>query len=400
MIDAREAMVDILLERHLGGRSAPDLRERILAAEPQAALAVVGGPVVTATRRLPRGRVSGKELTQFTVQLAALMNAGLPIVRSLKILSAQLKPSALKNISAQICEDVETGSALSEAMARHPAAFGPLYTNMVRAGEAGGMLDVILERLAEYLEKAQALKRRVVGAMIYPAVVMTIAVAVVLSIMTFIIPKFADVFRDLNVPLPSLTLLLMDASDFIASWPGVFVLLVLPASLALFAKAWARTRGGAVAVDRAKLAMPLLGAVFRKSTISRFCRTLGTLLQSGVPLLEALKIVRGTVGNEIAAREVDRVHDSVREGDSIAGPLAGSPVFDPIVVNMIDVGEETGQLDRMLLKIADTFDAEVDALVSGLVSIMEPCMIVGLGVTVGFIVVALFMPLATILDQM
>jgi type IV pilus assembly protein PilC len=281
-------------------------------------------------------------------------------------------------------------------MSKHPKAFDKLYTNMIRAGEAGGVLDVILERLAQYLEKTEALKRKIISAMIYPAVVITIAIVVVLSIMTFIVPQYQTVFEDIGVALPAPTQMLLTLSDFIKSfW---YVIILSPVIIFVGLRTWAKTKSGAFYVDKMKLTVPMLGTIFRKAVISRFCRTLGTLLQSGVPILEALNIVKGTVGNEIVSVAIGKVHDSVKEGETIAEPLGASGVFDDIVVNMIDVGEETGELDKMLLKIADTYDNEVDAAVSGLVSIMEPVLIVGLGVTVGFIVVALFMPLVSLLE--
>jgi type IV pilus assembly protein PilC len=324
------------------------------------------------------------------------MDAGLPIVRSLKILSQQMKPCALKGITGEVGDDVETGSSLSEAMAKHPRAFDKLYTNMIRAGEAGGVLDVILDRLSQYLEKAQALKRKIVGAMIYPAVVVTIAVVVVLAIMTFIVPQFEKVFHDIGIVLPAPTQLLLAMSGFVKGYWWLIVM--APPGIIFGLKSWAKTKSGAYYVDRFKLVLPIIGTIFRKAIIARFCRTLGTLLQSGVPILEALNIVRGTVGNEIVANAIGKVHDSVKEGETIAEPLGAAGVFDDIVVNMIDVGEETGELDKMLVKIADQYDIEVDIAVGSLVHVMEPALIVGLGVTVGFIVVALFMPLLSILQ--
>lgn len=342
------------------------------------------------------GKVKSKQLCQFTVQLSVLMNAGLPIVRSLKILGAQLKPGTLKTTVVEMAEDVEQGSSLSEAMSKHPKAFDKLYCNMVHAGEAGGVLDVILDRLAKFLEKIEALKRKIVAASIYPSVVITIAVTVVLCIMTFIVPKFAEVFKAVNVEMPAPTVLLMATSDFIMSfW---WLILAMPFGAFFGFKAWSRTKSGRFYVDKLKLSAPLFGNIIKKAVIARFCRTLGTLLQSGVPILEALNIVRGTVGNEIVAAAISKVHDSVKEGETIAAPLGEAAVFDDIVVNMIDVGEETGELDKMLMKIADNYDNEVDAAVSGLVSIMEPLLIVGLGVTVGFIVVSLFLPLVALLQ--
>jgi type IV pilus assembly protein PilC len=344
------------------------------------------------------GRVKHKQLTQFTQQLSVLMDAGLPIVRSLKILGNQQKPGLLKNIVVEVGEDVETGSTFSEALAKHGKTFDKLYVNMVKAGEAGGVLDVILQRLAGFLERMEALKRKIVGASIYPIVVIVIAVAVVLAIMTFIVPKFEEVFKQVKVPMPALTVALMSISNFIKSPLGLMCILGLPSLLVVGTSLWGRTKGGRLVIDKIKLTAPLVGPIIKKSVISRFCRTLGTLLQSGVPILEALSIVKNATGNEVVSNAIGTVHDSIREGESIAEPLAACGVFDDIVINMIDVGEETGELDKMLLKIADNYDAEVDASVSALMSVMEPILIVGLGVTVGFIVVALFLPLISLLE--
>jgi type IV pilus assembly protein PilC len=342
------------------------------------------------------GRVKHKQLTQFTQQLSVLMDAGLPIVRSLKILGNQQKPGLLKNIVIEVSEDVETGSSFSEALAKHPKTFDKLYVNMVKAGEAGGVLDVILQRLATFMERMEALKRKIIGASIYPAVVITIAVAVVLAIMTFIVPKFEEVFKQVKVPMPGLTLMLMEISNFVKGY--WYVIIAFPFVLFFALGAWGRTKGGRLTIDRMKLHAPLVGPIMKKSVIARFCRTLGTLLQSGVPILEALAIVKNATGNEVVSNAIGTVHDSIREGESIAEPLAACGVFDDIVINMIDVGEETGELDKMLLKISDNYDAEVDAAVSALMSVMEPILIVGLGFTVGFIVVALFLPLISLLE--
>ncbi|MEK7469185.1 MAG: type II secretion system F family protein [Planctomycetota bacterium] len=344
------------------------------------------------------GGVSQKQLTQFTVQLSILQDAGLPIVRSLKILADQMKPCALKGIVAQVAEDVESGSSLSEALSKHPKAFDRLYVNMVKAGEAGGVLDTILQRLAVYMEKAAALKRKIIGASIYPAAVISIAVLIVSGILIWVIPQFKVVFDDLGAELPIPTMILMKLSDFlVAFWwllPGV------PFALYMSYKMTVKNKGGRIALDKFKLHMPLFGDIIKKSTISRFCRTLGTLIASGVPILEALSIVKNAVGNEVIANAVQVVHDSIREGESIAEPLAQTKVFDDIVINMIDVGEETGELDKMLIKVADNYDDEVDAAVGALMSIMEPMMIIGMGLTIGFIVVALFLPLVSLINTM
>ena len=342
------------------------------------------------------GRVKHKNLTQFTQQLSVLMDAGLPIVRSLKILGNQQKPGLLKNIVLEVAEDVETGSSFSEALGKHPKTFDKLFVNMVKAGEAGGVLDVILQRLAAFMERMEALKRKIIAASIYPIVVIFIAIMVVMAIMMFIVPKFQDVFETVRVPMPWLTVMLMAFSNFVVDW--WWALLGLPFIFVIAIKLWGNTKSGRYAIDKIKLHAPLAGMIIKKSVIARFCRTLGTLLQSGVPILEALSIVKNATGNEVVAAAIAQVHDSIREGESIAEPLAASGVFDDIVINMIDVGEETGELDKMLLKIADNYDAEVDAAVGALMSVLEPLLIVGLGLTVGFIVVALFLPLISLLE--
>ncbi|MDP6959480.1 MAG: type II secretion system F family protein, partial [Planctomycetota bacterium] len=281
-------------------------------------------------------------------------------------------------------------------LSKHPKAFDKLYVNMVKAGEAGGVLDVILQRLSNFMERVEELKRKIIGASIYPVVVIGIAVLVVLAIMTFIVPEFRKVFDSVDVPMPAMTVFLMAFSDFCVNMWYMFLIIPLVGYFGL--KFWAKTDTGAAIVDKLKLHAPLVGTIIRKSVISRFCRTLGTLLQSGVPILEALQIVKNAVGNEVISAAINTVHGSIREGESIAEPLGQSGVFDDIVINMIDVGEETGELDKMLLKIADNYDVEVDAAVGNLMSILEPVLIVGLGITVGFIVVALFLPLISLLQ--
>lgn len=344
------------------------------------------------------GGVPNKQLTQFTSQLSILQDAGLPIVRSLKILEAQMKPSLLKNIIGEVHEDVDSGASLSEAMSKHPKAFDKLYVNMIKAGEAGGVLDVILSRLAGFMEKAQKLKQKVIGASIYPIAVITIAILIVAGIMIWVIPQFKKVFADVGVELPLITSILLNISDLAVNfW---FLLPGVPIALVTTLKLLGRNKQGRLMLDKVKLHMPMFGDILRKAIISRFCRTLGTLISSGVPILEALSIVRNAVGNEVIANAVTNVHDSIREGESIAEPLAQTGVFDEIVINMIDVGEETGELDKMLVKIADNYDDEVDAAVGALMSIMEPALIIGMGITIGFIVVALFLPLVKLIGGM
>jgi type IV pilus assembly protein PilC len=342
------------------------------------------------------GGVSQKHLTMFTRQLSTLQDAGLPILRSLRILHSQQKPGVLKNALSDIIEDVEAGATLSEAMAKHPKCFNRLYVNIVRAGEAGGVLDRILLRLADFMEKSLALRRRVVGAMIYPVVVIVVACAIVAAIMYYIVPRFEKIFADFNTELPKPTRMLISFSYAVRNY--WFVIPIVPAVIFLGLRLARMTNGGRYALDWFKLNFPVVGRIVNRSAVSRFSRTLGTLIASGVPILEALKITRDTVGNEVIARALNAVHDSIREGESIAAPLKQSRVVDAIVVNMVDVGEETGDLDKMLTKVSDNYDEEVDTLVGGLVSALEPVMVVILGCIVGGIVISLFMPLVAIIQ--
>ncbi|HOX04754.1 MAG TPA: type II secretion system F family protein [Planctomycetota bacterium] len=345
------------------------------------------------------GGVPSKSITQFTRQFATLIDAGLPIVRSLDILSNQQKTGPFKSAIDAIGDDVKGGSTLSESMAKHPKIFDKLYVSMVKAGEAGGVLDTILTRLAEFREKVEALRRKIVGAMVYPAAVMTIAVIILAFIMLFIIPGFEKMFKEMDLgELPSLTQLLITiASTIKAFW---FLLPGIPLAIFIAFKITAANPQGRYMIDTAKLNIPVFGQLIRKSVISRFCRTLGTLLESGVTILDALNILRGAVGNAVIANAVGEVHASIREGDNIATPLKRCKAFDDIVVNMIDVGEETGELPKMLSKIADNYDSEVDATVAGLTALLEPIMIIGLGGIVGFIVVALFMPMIDMMQKL
>ena len=344
------------------------------------------------------GKVSNKKLTLFTRQLSTLQDAGLPILRSLKILENQSKPGVLKNSLMDVIEDIESGSTLSEAMAKHPKAFDRLYCNMVKAGEAGGALEVILQRLADFKERSQTLKRRVKGAMVYPVVVILVATAIVGGILYFIIPKFKAIFADFGVDLPGVTLFLLTASDFIIE--KFWVVIVTPIAIWIMLKLLYRNRTGAYILDRILLMIPVLGLIVSKSTVARTMRTLGTLVQSGVPILDALIIVKDTSENAVFERAFGRIYESIREGETIAQPLKEARIVDDIVVNMIDVGEETGDLDTMLNKIADNYDEEVEVLVESLVSLLEPIMIVVLGGIIGFIVIALFMPLIQLISKL
>lgn len=342
-------------------------------------------------------RVKQAQIVTFTSQLSTLQDAGLPIVRSLKILETQQRPGRFKDQLAAIAEDVEGGSTFSEALAKYPRSFDKLYTSMVKAGEAGGVLDVILNRLATFMEKSQKLKKKVKGALIYPVAVLTVAALILFFIMLYVVPSFKTMFADLGQNLPGPTQMLLSASDTLQKYwyllPGV------PALLWISIKLVGRSPKGRVMLDRFKLNLPIFGLIIKKSSVSRFCRTLGTLIASGVPILEALRIVKDAIGNVVISSAIEEVHGSIREGDTIAGPLRQSGIFDELLVNMIDVGEETGELDKMLVKIADNYETDVDVAVEGMSSLLEPLLIVGMGLVVGFIVVALFLPLIEIIKN-
>ncbi|MBT4530742.1 MAG: type II secretion system F family protein [Phycisphaerae bacterium] len=353
------------------------------------------------------GGVKTKTLTQFTRQLSTLQDAGLPLLRSLQILEMQQKPGKLRNILADVVEDVESGTALSDAMSKHPKAFDRLYCKMVAAGEIGGVLDVILQRLAGFMEKSERLKARIKGAMIYPICVIFVAVGIVSGIMYFVIPKFKDIFDDFDVTLPGITLWLIDLSLWVAGTPegkeqvipGWVWIMASPFLIFAFFKLVRKTKGGRAAIDIILMKIPVLGNLVEKTSVARFTRTLGTLISAGVPILEAVLITRDTSGNHVYEKALTGVHDSIREGESVADPLREAKVCDSIVVNMIEVGEETGDLDVMLVKVADNYDEEVDVAVTALLSLLEPVLVVVLGGIVGTIVLALFMPLVKMIES-
>ena len=353
------------------------------------------------------GGVKTKTLTQFTRQLSTLQDAGLPLLRSLQILEQQQKPGKLKSILADVVEDVESGTSLSDSMSKHPKAFDRLYCKMVAAGEIGGVLDVILQRLANFMEKSERLKARIKGAMIYPICVIIVAVGIVTGIMYFVIPKFKDIFDDFDVTLPGLTLWLIDASLWVAGTPeegeqaipGWLWMAAGPFLIFFFFKIIRKTKAGRAVVDIILMKIPVLGNLVEKTSVARFTRTLGTLIAAGVPILEAVLITRDTSGNHVYEKALNSVHDSIREGESVADPLREAKVCDSIVVNMIEVGEETGDLDVMLVKVADNYDEEVDVAVTALLSLLEPLLVVVLGGIVGTIVLALFMPLVKMIES-
>ncbi len=344
--------------------------------------------------------VDSKLLMIFTRQLATLIDAGLPLLKGLEVLGKQEKDEVLRRIILNLSESVQGGSTFSESLGQHPRVFSRLFVNMVKAGELGGVLEVVLNRLAEFQEKAQKLKNKVVSAMTYPVIVLGIAMLILVFLLTFIVPKFEQIFKDLlgNKPLPDLTRFVMGLSaTAVSNW---YILVLIAVGGVAGWKSLNSSEKGRVLIDKTVLKLPLFGDLMRKSSISRFTRTLGTLVTSGVPILQALLITRETAGNSIVAEAVMKVHDAVKEGESIVTPLEASGVFPAMVISMVDVGEETGQLPDMLLKIAEVYDDEVDSTVDALTALLEPLMIVFLAVVVGTIVVALFMPMVELLKNM
>lgn len=350
------------------------------------------------------GRIKPKNLMIFTRQLATLIDSGLPLLRSLTVLEKQEPNPVLRATVSALAENVQGGSTFSESLSQHPKIFNKLYVNMVKAGELGGVLEVVLNRLAEYQEKAQKLKNKIVSAMVYPVIVMFIAVAILVFLMIFIVPKFKEMFTNTDSELPLISKIVFGMSEFFLATPlfvpnVVFVFMVFGLGVFLF-NIWGRTPGGRQKIDTMKLKMPILGDIQRKSAVSRFSRTLGTLVTSGVPILQALNITRDTAGNIIISRAIEEVHSAVKEGETIVTPLQASGVFPNMVISMVDVGEETGQLPEMLLKVADVYDDEVDNAVTALTSILEPIMIVILALIVGAVVFALFLPLIKMISTM
>jgi type IV pilus assembly protein PilC len=345
------------------------------------------------------GRVKSKVLTTFTRQLATLVDAGLPLLRGLRVLEKQERNPTLKNIIAELALSIEGGSTFSEGLAQHPKVFNRLFVNMVKAGELGGVLEVVLARLSEFMEKAQKIKGKVIAAMFYPCAVLVVATAILMILMVVVVPKFKEVFAGMleGAQLPAFTRLVLGISEAIKD----HILYVLAGTIVVWIgfMLFIRTKVGRRIFDKVKLKAPVFGPVVTKVAISRFTRTLGTLISSGVPILQALTIVRETSGNVIVGSAVQAIHDSVKEGETITAPLEASKVFPPMVVSMVDVGEQTGALPEMLLKIADNYDEEVDNAVAAMTSLLEPIMIVFLAVVVGSIVIAMFLPLIALMNS-
>jgi type IV pilus assembly protein PilC len=346
------------------------------------------------------GKVKPKVLTAFTRQLATLVDAGLPLLRGLRVLEKQEKSPVLKRIINDLAISIEGGSTFSEGLAQHPKVFNRLFVNMVKAGELGGVLEVVLNRLAEFMEKAQKIKGKVKAAMFYPVAVMVVAAIILVVLMVFVVPKFKQIFNDMleGAALPAFTNFVLSISDFIAG--NIIVTLVGGVVLFILLKLFLKTKIGSRIWDRVSLSFPLLGPVVSKVAIARFTRTLGTLVSSGVPILQALTIVKETSGNIIISDAVVEIHEAVKEGETITAPMEACRVFPPMVISMVDVGEQTGALPEMLMKVADNYEEEVDNAVSAMTSLLEPIMIVFLAVVVGSIVIALFLPLIVLIDQL
>jgi type IV pilus assembly protein PilC len=355
--------------------------------------------VVVQVRQAPRavsmprlgGGVKTRDVVVFTRQFATMINAGLPLVQALDILAQQTENKTLAGVTRQVVYDVESGQTLADALRKHPKAFSDLYVNMVAAGEAGGILDTILQRLAQFLEKNDAIVRKVKGAMVYPAVILTVAVVAVAVLLIFVIPTFQNMFASVNMELPLPTRIVIGASNVLKGYWWAIIGIM---GISVFAlNRYYKTAPGRLQIDGMLLRFPVLGDVLRKSAVSRFTRTLGTLISSGVSILDGLEITARTAGNMVIHNAVMESRQSIAGGDTISAPLQRSKVFPPMVISMIAVGEQTGGLDEMLSKIADFYDEEVDASVSTMLSLMEPIMIVVLGVVVGGMVVAMYLPI-------
>jgi len=339
-----------------------------------------------------RGKVKDKDIVVFTRQFSTMINAGLPLVQALEILSTQVENKTFGKTIAQIKTDVESGLTYADALKKHPRVFSELYVNMVSAGEAGGILDTILNRLAAYIEKAMKLKKKVKGAMVYPAVVTTVAVLVIVIIMLFVVPTFSKMFIQLGGTLPLPTRMIIGISNFIAGMGGLLILVSIIATI-VFIIQFRRTEKGKKIIDTILLKLPIFGTLLNKVAVAKFTRTLGTLVSSGVPILDCLEITAKTSGNKVVEYSILDIRKEVVGGKTLADPIKKTKVFPPMVTHMVAVGESTGALDTMLSKIADFYDDEVDAAVSNLTAMMEPMLMVFLGTTVGFIVVAMYLPI-------
>jgi type IV pilus assembly protein PilC len=366
-------------------------RDEVIKQLKQQRLNVVKIDEGTAVKKKRLGSIKMRAIVIFTRQFSTMINAGLPLVQALDILATQSENPALKDVTRQVVFDVESGHTVADALRKHPKAFSELYVNMVAAGEAGGILDTILMRLAVFMEKNDALIRKVKGAMIYPSVIMSVAAIAITVLLIFVIPTFQSMFESAHIALPLPTRIVINISHGLKSY--WWAVLAVMGGIVFMVRRYYATPQGKLAIDRMMLKLPVLGDVLRKSAVSRFTRTLGTLISSGVSILDGLEITAKTSGNRVIQDAIMESRASIAGGETIAAPLKKSQVFPPMVISMISVGEQTGGLDEMLTKIADFYDEEVDAAVSGLLALMEPVMIVFLGVVVGGMVIAMYLPI-------
>ncbi|MEN3014159.1 MAG: type II secretion system F family protein [Endomicrobiia bacterium] len=346
-----------------------------------------------------RGKIKSSDLTIFSRQLATLVSSGVPLVQGLSILEEQFESVVFKNIIKAVRTDIESGVSISEAMKKHPKAFSELYVGMIHAGEVGGILDQVLDRLSSYLESAEELKAKIKGAMMYPIIVSVVAVGAAVIMLTVVVPRFAALFLEMGAQLPAPTQMLINLSNFVKKWIWLFIVLGI-LGFAIFRRIYSTNPKFALKVDSLLLKAPIIGGVIQKTAIAKFTRTLGTLVKSGVPILQALETVAKTAGNKLIEKVIMEARQSIREGERISEPLKKSQVFPPMVIQMISVGEETGALDTMLTKIADFYDREVSAAIEGLTGMIEPLIIVFLGVVVGGMVVAMYLPMFEITSKM
>lgn len=349
---------------------------------------------------LTRGGVRSKILTISTRQLATLLGAGLPLVRAIRVIEEQQPAGYWKNVLKGLIEAVEGGSSFSDALGRYPQIFSRLYINMVKAGESAGLLELVLARLAEYFEKNAKLRGKVISSLVYPCLVLFMALLILMGLMIFVVPRFAEMFIDMGIELPRVTNFLINTSKGMLTFKFWVILIAIIIFTRVLINSIKRFNMGRYLLDMIKLKLPIIGMLVQKIAISRFARTLGTLVASGVHILGALNIVKETIGNEVVSKGISVVHNSVKEGESIVAPLRQTPIFDPVVINMIAVGEETGKLDEMLIKVADTYENEVDVIIAGITSLLEPFLIIALAIIIGFIVISLFLPLVKLLTTL
>ena len=348
--------------------------------------------------RILKPKVKTKDVTVFTRQFATMINAGLPLVKCLSILSEQTESPVLTEVIVDVQHEVEMGRSLSEALSKHPDVFSELYTSMVKAGEIGGVLDDVLLRIATTLESEAEIRRKIKSALTYPVAMFAISILLLVVMLVFVVPSFEKMFKEIGAELPLLTRLVMGASHFLLSWKGLLLIIALIGGV-IYLRRWIKTPNGRRKYDAMKLKLPVFGNLIHKMSLSRFSRTLGTLVASGVPILQALEITSKTVGNVLVAEAVENVRAGVKEGESIARPLSQSPLFPPMVTQMLAIGEETGALDTMLNKVSDFYDSEVSTTVDAMTSLLEPILIVFLGLVVGVIVLSLYMPIFSLITQ-